>query len=313
MTPFEYVHSYHQFVVRDRRLGLEVSTQITGYANRFSAKGDAERSALIAGLSKRFFRGRKVPPVFNLEGDPRIDASQHFSLGSLRRVFQSRASPYEFHHGLRLAYLAGRCNHQGMPSAEQYVAKWFTNDCVSFAGNYSGVSPSTPIFAYAQGLTQKQVHAPGYEPDIRLSADIVQLPPRRRMEDIAQGDLLLTLSLPDARGIVWRHIAVVEDFVPVDSQGGMLSIAEWGGAVASRHVVRHKLVHLHDGSRIDAKVRGVLKQERARFRGGPEIIGYDGTAPGPSQDPAMRIFFDATRFNELESRGWMVAGKPAPA
>lgn len=200
MNPFEYVAQYHDFSVCDPRLGLRVATHLAGCSNVDSTDGAKEMAALLHGLSRKHFGGRQVPHVFSVRNEPRIDPGQHFSMGSPNRVFQSRGSPHEFNHALRLAFLAGRCGAKGMPNPEQYAKRWFTNDCVSFAGNYSGVSPSTPVLAYAEGRAERFLAAKGVAPDVCLIADLVHLPPRRRREDIAEGDLLLTLSTADHRG-----------------------------------------------------------------------------------------------------------------
>ncbi|MBL8730087.1 MAG: hypothetical protein JNM25_16805 [Planctomycetes bacterium] len=312
MTPFEYVTQYHDFTVVDARLGLSVQTKLTGYNNHYSAEGDKQVVAITSALARKYFRGKTLSSVFSIPGEPRIDSSQHFSVGSLRRAFQSRGSPYEFRHALRLAFLAGQCEAPGKPSAAAYAAKWFTNDCVSFAANYSGVSPSTPVFAYALGLSDRMLKAPGVTADVRLSAPIVQLPPRTSAADIQQGDLLLTLSVPDTRGIAWRHIAVVQDFSPLAGDAGLLSIAEWGWNVAADHTVRGRRVSLHDGSKGDRKAYAQLQAVRKQFVGGGDVVAFDGRAPGPGHPPALRIFFDASRFQDLDSRGYLVAGQPAP-
>jgi len=312
MTPFEYVGQYHDFVVSDQRLGLSVKTRLTGYNNHYSAEGDKQVVIITSELARKYFRGKTLSSVFSISGEPRIDGSEHFSVGSLRRAFQSRGSPYEFRHALRLAFLAGQCGAPGKPSAAAYASRWFTNDCVSFAANYSGVSPSTPVFAYALGLSDRQVQAKGVSADVRLSAHLVHLRPRRRAEDIQQGDLLLTLSTPDARGIAWRHIAVVQDFTPNAGSGGSLSIAEWGWNVAADHTVRGKSVTLHDGSKGDRKAYQQLQAVRSKFVGGGDVVAFDGHAPGQGRPPALRIFFDASTFWDLESRGYLVAGQPAP-
>lgn len=312
LTPFEYVNQYHDFVVSDPRLGLSVKTSLTGYNNHYSAEGDKQVLAITSTLARRYYGGKTLPSVFNIPGEPRIDSGQHFSVGSLRRSFQSRGSPYEFRHALRLAFLAGQCQAPGKPSAAAYASKWFTNDCVSFAGNYSGVSPSTPVYGYALGLSERALKSPGVTADVRLSAGMVQLPPRARAADIQQGDLLLTLSIPDGRGIAWRHIAVVESFAAIDDDAGMLSIAEWGGSAAAGHTVRSKTVALHDGSKADRGSYQQLQAVRKKFVGGGDVVAYNGHAPGEGHPPAMRIFFDASRFWDLESRGYLVAGQPAP-
>lgn len=312
MDPFEYVAQYHDFAVDDARLGLSAKTTLHGYNNRFSTEGQKEMLQLTWALSRKYFHGKNLSRVFNIPGEPRIDGSQHFSIGSLNRAFQSRGSPIEFRHALRLAFLAGRCGTKGVPSPAAYATKWFTNDCVSFAANYSGVSPSTPVFGYAEGLSERLLSAPGVTPDVRLSAHLVHIPPRRKAEDIAQGDLLLTFAKPDSRGISWRHIAVVQDIDVGAGGSAVLSIAEWGWNIAADHTVRGKVVALHDGSKGDSGVRSLLKGVRSRFVGSGDLVCFNGTAPGPSRDPALRIFFDASRFADIESRGWMIAGQPAP-
>ena len=133
MTPFEYVYQYHRFVVYDPRMRLQFQASITGYNNKFSTDGSSEMGRVIGGLSRKYFQGRNLPKVFNIVNEPRIDPNQHFSQGSLNRVFQSRGSPYEFYHAVRLAFLAGQCNAQ---NAAAYCQKWFKNDCVSFAGAF---------------------------------------------------------------------------------------------------------------------------------------------------------------------------------
>ncbi len=312
MTPFEYVTQYHDFAVSDPRLGLSVQAKLTGYNNHYSAEGDKQVVAITSTLARKYFRGKTLSSVFNIPGEPRIDSSQHFSVGSLRRSFQSRGSPYEFRHALRLAFLAEQCGVPGKPSAAAYASKWFTNDCLSFAANYSGVSPSTPIYAYALGLSDRQLKASGVTADVRLSAHMVQLPPRLTANDIQQGDLLLTLSVPDGRGIAWRHIAVVQDFTALDDDNGLLSIAEWGWNIAADHTVRGRRVALHDGSKGDRKAYQQLQAVRRQFRGGGDVVAFDGHAPGVGHPPALRIFFDASAFWDLESRGYLVAGQPAP-
>jgi hypothetical protein len=174
------------------------------------------------------------------------------------------------------------------------------------------VSPSTPVFAYALGLSDRQVKAPGVTADVRLSAPMVQLPPRLSAGDIQQGDLLLTLSVPDSRGIAWRHIAVVQDFSPLGGDAGLLSIAEWGWNVAADHTVRGRRIVLHDGSKGDRKAYQQLQAVRNKFIGGGDVIAFDGHAPGAGHPPALRIFFDASKFQDLDSRGYLVAGQPAP-
>lgn len=312
MTPFEYVTQYHDFTVSDARLGLSVQAKLTGYNNHYSPEGDKQVVAITSTLARKYFRGKTLSSVFNIPGEPRIDSSQHFSVGSLRRSFQSRGSPYEFRHALRLAFLAGQCEAPGKPSAAAYASKWFTNDCVSFAANYSGVSPSTPVYAYAVGLSERELKAPGVTADVRLSAGMVHLPPRRSAAEIQQGDLLLTLSTPDTRGIAWRHIAVVQEFSALAADAGLLSIAEWGWNVAADHTVRGKRVTLHDGSKGDRKAYQQLQAVRQKFVGGGDVVAFDGHAPGPGRPAALRIFFDATKFWDLESRGYLVAGQPAP-
>ena len=313
MSPFEYVFQYHNFVVSDPRLGLNFQTTITGYDNTQAVAGGGELTKVLWELSRKYFRSGQIPQVFNIPNEPRIDPNQHFSKGSLNRAFRSRGSPYEFYHAVRLAYLAGRCNAPGTPSAAAYCSKWFTNDCVSFAGNYTGVSSATPVFAYAWGFTAKQKKEPNF-PCVHLSEDIVQIPPRRRMEDISQGDLVLTFGKPDSRGLQWRHIAVVESFTPLTSNEGLLSIAEWGWNIAKDHTVRNSKVTLHNGSKAaDPSLYGDLKVASQRFLGGAqEVLCFNGKAPGKPPSPALRIFFDASKFAEMESRGWLVAGKPAP-
>jgi hypothetical protein len=323
MSPFEYVFQNHNFVVSDPRLGLNFQTSITGYSNKdYSTAGESEMLAITGSLAKKYFKGaRKLPNPFSILNEPRIDPNQHFSLGSLKRAFQSRGSPYEFYHAVRLAYLAGRCNKPNMISAADYCRKWFTNDCVSFAGNYTGVSPSTAIFAYALGYTENQLMDKGkprkeVPKDVHLSKDVVKIPPRKRMEDIAQGDLLLTFARADKRGLQWRHIAVVESFTPLSRNEGLVSFAEWGWNIAADHTVRNTKVTLHDGSAAaDPQVSKLLKGVMPKFRdfnpNADKVVCFNGKAP-VDHAPALRIFFDASRLADIESRGWKVAGKPAP-
>jgi hypothetical protein len=310
MTPFEYLFQYHNFAVADPKMGLSFQTSISGYNSTYSTAGGAEMMQVTSGLAKKYFRSAaRLPTVFNILNEPLISPTENYSMGSLNRAFQSRGSPHEFRAAVRLAFLAGRCT---ATNAAAYCRQWFTNDCVSFAGNYSGVSPSTPVFGYAVGITGAQLTAKGVAKDVALSKDIVQLPPRRAIEQIAQGDLLLTIAKADKRGIQWRHIAVVEGFTPLTKNTGLLSLAEWGGAVASQHTVRNGNVTLHDGSgAADRNVYTLLQGVRNRFKGSPDVIAYNGTAPHDNA-PALRIFFDASSFDNLDSRGWLINGKPAP-
>jgi hypothetical protein len=320
MTPFEYVHQYHNFAVADPRLGLSFQTSITGYRADWYPDGATEMARLIQTLAVKYFprASFKIPATFHIENDPRIDPSEEFFLGTLYRVFQSRGSPDEFRDAIRLAYLAGFCGKSGTPSAAMYCRTWFTNDCVSFAGNYQGVSSSTPVYAYAVGLTAAELAVNNISPDIRLSADVVHLPPRKRISDIAQGDLVLTFGRPDSRSIRWRHISVVESFAPLTDDTGLLSMAEWGGDVAAKHTSRASKVTLHDGSKIGRNAQDVyqaLKQVQLRFKlFNPKVdrvLAFDGEAPRDGT-PALRIFFDASSLQNIPSRGWQVAGKPAP-
>jgi hypothetical protein len=314
MTPFEYVFQYHNFTVSDPRMGLNFQTTLSGYNNKFSSEGAAEVRQIVSGLSKKYFKSAAhLPNPFNILNEPRIDPAQHFSLGSLNRAFQSRGSPYEFYHAVRLAFLAGRCT---ATNADAYSRKWFTNDCVSFAGNYSGVSPATSVYAYALGYTKAQLAQHDF-PDFRLSADVVKIPPRKRMEDIAQGDLLLTFAKPDGRGLEWRHIAVVESFTPLSKTEGLLSIAEWGWYIAADHTVRNKKVTLHDGSgaadrSLPKRLKALAPQFKDFHPDSDKLVAFNGTAPGHPPADALRIFFDGSSFDQFESRGWLVAGKPAP-
>jgi hypothetical protein len=317
MTPFEFVYQYHNFVVADPKMGLNFQTSITGYNNRWSDDGAGEMGRLISDLAMKFFRHTafKIPGTFYIQNDPRVDPTEEFYLGTLHRVFQSRGSPDEFRDAVRLAFLAGRCGTPKTMTAAAYCQKWFTNDCVSFAGNYQGVSPSTPVYAYAEGLSAAELAVNNIAPDVRLSADVVKLPPRKNIREIAQGDLLLTFGQPDSRGLRWRHIAVVESFMPLYGDDGMVSIAEWGWNIAADHTVRGKKVSLHDGSKaVDASVYGMLKTVQTKFKNfhptADKLIAFNGTAPGGS--PALRIFFDGSSLQNLPSRGWQVAGKPAP-
>jgi hypothetical protein len=267
---------------------------------------------LIWALSKKYFKSAAhLPNPFYIANEPRIDPGQHFSLGALNRAFQSRGSPYEFHHAVRLAFLAGRCNAM---NAAAYCSKWFTNDCVAFAGNYSGVSPATSIYGYALGFTKAQLDAPDF-PDLKISANVVKLPPRKRAEDIAPGDLLLTFSVPDKRGLEWRHIAVVEKYTPGSTKDGTLSIAEWGWNIPEQHTAKDKKVTVHDGSGAeDPHLFKRLKALMPKFKGfdasSDKLVCFNGKTPDSS--PALRIFFDTSSFNKFESRGWLVAGEPAP-
>lgn len=311
MSPFDFIKQYHDFSVSDGRLGLTVNTTISGYNNRYSLEGAGEMLRVTSNLASKYNRGKPLDREFVLPNEDRVDSGETFTLSSLQRAFQSRGSPDEFADALRLAFLAGRCGVPGQPSPGAYASKWFTNDCVSFAGNYSGVSPSTPVFAYAEGLTEAMLRQPGVAADLRLCASLVHLPPRGDAEDIAPGDLVLTFAKPDARGIAWRHIAVVEDFALVSATQGRLSMAEWGWNVVADHTVRGKIVQLHDGSGGDRGVAAQLRATRRRFRDGGDVVAFNGTAPGPDRSPALRIFFDASAFADIESRGWRVAGKAA--
>jgi hypothetical protein len=103
--------------------------------------------------------------------------------------------------------------------------------------------------------------------------------------------------------------------MPLTSDTGVLSIAEWGWNVAADHTVRGKRVTLHDGSQCtDQGVWTALKTIRTKFKNfhptEDSLLCFTGTAPGGAA--AVRIFFDASSFWNLPSRGWEVAGKPAP-
>jgi hypothetical protein len=57
----------------------------------------------------------------------------------------------------------------------------------------------------------------------------------------------------------------------------------------------------------------LLKGRQSKFKswrpGADDVVCFNGKSPDSTS--ALRIFFDATAFSELESRGWDVAGKRA--
>lgn len=315
MTPFEFVDQYHKFTVNDARMGLSFQTEIKGYNNQVSKDGQTEIGNILYGLSRKYFNGGLVPRVFNIRNEPRISPSESYSIGALRRALLSRGSPYEFKAAVRLAYLADRIGPtRPYKSAADYCNKFFTNDCVSFAGNYTGVSPATSVFAYALGYTEKELKQPNF-PDFRISAPRVHIPPCKKMEDVKQGDLLLTFAKPDHRGLNWRHIAVVEYFHKVSPTEAVVSFAEWGWDIAKDHKKANRSITVHDGSKGKPDVWRMLKAVMPRFKdfnpAADKIVCFDGEAP-VDRSPALRIFFDASSLMNLETRGWLVAGKPAP-
>jgi hypothetical protein len=88
-------------------------------------------------------------------------------------------------------------------------------------------------------------------PDSQISENIVQIPPRKRMEAIKQGDILLTVATPsskDRKATNWRHIAIVQSFKKLSSTEGLLSIAKWGEAGEEKHTTENTTKKLHDGS-----------------------------------------------------------------
>jgi hypothetical protein len=316
MSPIEYVGRYHSFTVNDPLLGLTFTTQIAGYQADYPMKGDGEFWKVIGAISLKYFgMGNafafcKQYPRFWIKNEPRILPWEDFSPGAIKRAFVSRGSPDEFRDAVRLAYLVGRCN----PSPQAYVKQWFTNDCVSFAGNWLGVSPNTPVFAYARGWAGTDWH--GVAADAKVTKDIVHLPLRESPDAIGEGDVLCTFGLPDKRGIEWRHIAIVDSFSTVNDtigmvQGaigkGMLSLAEWGSGQAADHTTVGKIVTLHDGSLCqDPHVVANFQRVRSHLKGS-QVVAMSGMyLDNKVMKHGIRVFLDGSSLLGYDCRGWYI-------
>jgi hypothetical protein len=332
MTPAEYVNEYHEFSVNDPLMGLSFQTIIKGYNSTYPEKGDAEFWKVMGAITQKYFGTSntmgfcKTNERFWIPNEPRVNPGEDFSPGSLRRAFVSRGSPDEFRDAVRMAFLAGRCN---ATNAAAYARTWFTNDCVSFAGNYVGVSPNTPVFAYPQGWAGVK----DLKGDVVVSKDLVHLPLRDNPAMISEGDVLCSFGFPDKRGIQWRHIAIVSSFgVNSDTTGlvqgavgsGVLSLAEWGSADAASHTHTGK-VTLHDGSLCpDSKLLSNFKGIK-RFLRGSKVIAYNGTITDKIKDAktqeekpvtrgALRVFLDGSSLKaNFAQRGWHIGDRyPVP-
>jgi hypothetical protein len=289
-SPFEYVRGYHKLSLNDSGLGITGEANITRYIAGWKPDNNTEYWQTMAGLAKLLGKRstHQIPNVFTIPDDPRVNPTRQFLKESLRRAYEGRGSPDEFRDATHIAFLVKRFKHA--TEAKGYAEKWFGQDCNSFVANYHGISPSTAIFAYALGYG-KAKKLLGASADIYDTRDLMPLPPISRLDQITQGTVMCVYGPPADSGSHWRHIAVVEKFVPTGSKSGLLSSAGWG-------VKGGYEAHTTEDKKVDLNVGDTNPELH-----GKKLVTWNITYEGV---PAKYIFFDASPLDGLYSRGFHV-------
>jgi hypothetical protein len=293
MSPFQYVHLYHNLVVHDPRLGIHCSANITRYISGMPDDNREEYGEILRQIAIRHLKlkyTKHIPTWFSIPNSDLVDPYEEFSKPGLRRALGGRASPDEYRDALRLARLVDRCTGDG---AMTYAQKWFGLDCNAFVGNYQGISPSSSITSYVHGYGQGKLK--GATEDVYMTRDLLPLPPITKEDDIRPGTVLVTFR-PDKitkYGDHWGHIALVESFGPGSSASKRsIKIVEWGqkGSIAA-HV---------DGAKEVTLLHEDLSKTIKAFKGKDVFAFWDKNGKD------LRIFLDASGWNHIAHRGWNI-------
>ena len=296
MFPSEFLRCYHAMLVVDPLQSIYCIVSLKRYISGMPSDGRAEYAATLGAVASKCLglkSASSVPTWFRVPHSSKIAPTEDFSRPGMRRAYGGRASPEEVRDTLRLAHLVGRCKSLG-PKA--YAEKWFGLDCNAFVGNYQGISPSSSVESYVAGYgTQEKIK--GATEDVYLTRSLLPLPPVKDVAGIGPGTVIVTYGAANSWGSHWRHIALVESFVPnATGTGGKISIVEWGlpggwdkhtdydRAIELRHEDFSWKVKRFTGKRLYAFWNDKLKTE-------------------------LRVFLDASAWSHIACRGWHIGEK----
>jgi hypothetical protein len=253
LSPTEYTREYHPLLVNDPRQGLFAAVQITRYQNGPRAETSAELDSLFGGLAK-ILKVKKVPNVFRFPtGDVMDPVTPYYRMG-LRRVYNGKGSPAEMADAIRLAMRCGRIGKgKAAATVADYATKFLGLDCNGLVGNYFGLSPALHISIWALGepagllsWSEKQLVDAGWKEAELGTAPYVPLNPRHAVEEVCDGDVLITVI----GGTDYSHIAMVDKVKVVGTDRVRWSVVEWGEAGGeSKHIKAETEVTLVKGSK----------------------------------------------------------------
>jgi hypothetical protein len=251
ISPSQYALNYHSLLINDPRQKLSASVNITRYQNGTRAECETERNGLLAAVAK-ILGAKRLHSIFRFHQDDAIDSTKTFYKAGLKRAYRGKGSPDEIADAIRLAWRCGRIGKgTAFPTIDQYARQFLGLDCNGLVGNYHGVSPAISIGVWASGepgkllswSTDKQLEK-GWGPAELATAPYVPLEPRRALNEISDGDVLVTVT-PDNPH---KHIALVEKISVLDADRVTWTIVEWGeGGNADRHIKAPTTVKLEPG------------------------------------------------------------------
>lgn len=307
MTPEDLLRQYHNVVVTEPKLGLNLSVNLTNYISGTPTAGRRERDLLAGEIAGAYFGSKmksvsdlvKLSQPFYIKTSKVFAPTEPFTYGSLQRTFSGRASPEEISDVIRLAVAVKRCKPEG---AAAYAKTWLGLDCNGFVGNWLGVAPGTSIHAYANGYGDGIPS--GSSPDVLVTKDIIKLPPITDPAKIRRGSVLITYAPKGHdQGTNWKHIALVESITPQSDGKYSITIAEWGEpGTFEQHMSRNRTITLTEDKTIKDPHR---KDGTATFLPGIRTLGYWTRRKGKD---AIRVFLDSTRLDYLDSRGYDIGG-----
>ena len=296
-TPAAYAARYHTIAINDLKLGIAATIDIQNYISGWKPENQTEFYRLLSGLAGKLklkspaaVRAQSQP--FYITGHPdRINPGEQWFDASLSRAYAGRASPDEISDTVRLAEFCGLTKGLG---AKAYAEKWFGLDCNAFVGNWLGISPSTAIFAYGLGYGNSEKLS-GASPDVYVTRNRLPVAALTDPAEINCGTILCNFGEKDARGIRWRHIALVEKIEPVEGTKYRLWLAEWG---------QRGNIEAHRTSPSKPNLVDITLGKFCAELPGRDVLAFNGGKDGKFK----RIFFDHHTMDDIEHRGWHVGG-----
>ncbi|WP_426957209.1 hypothetical protein [Muricoccus radiodurans] len=300
-TPADFAARYHAIPIMDSRLGITTTIDLQNYWNGWSPERNTEYWRLLSLLAAKLKLKSGAAVVaqsqpFYITGFPdQVNPAEEWYVASLRRAYEGRGSPDEIADAVRLAVFCG-LNKKPALTPDAYCTKWFGLDCNTFVGNWLGISPSSAIFAYAQGYGKGE-SLPGATGDVYTTRSRLPLAPITDPALLEQGNVVCTYGAADGRGFKWRHIALVQDIQPQGGDKYSIWLAEWG---TKGNIEKHR-TPLPTPRTVTITAGASAPELRSK-----ELLAFDGTTPDGK--PAKRIFFDHHSLDDIPHRGWHVGG-----
>ncbi|MFZ1326518.1 MAG: hypothetical protein WAT67_10975 [Candidatus Contendobacter sp.] len=267
ISPSQYALGYHSLLINDLPQKLFASVNITRYQNGTRLECQQERDILKYHL-KKILKVKLLQPAFYFPVDDGMDSTKPFYNLGINRAYGGKGSPSEIADVIRLAV---RCERIGKGKAvatiDEYARQFLGLDCNGLVGNYHALSPEVLIWSWAEGepgkllswSKAKQLES-GWGAAELATASYIPLEPRRSIDEVCDGDILITVT-PDDH---YKHIALVEGSTPIGNDQVTWTIVEWGEAGnADKHIKRQKVAKLEPGKK---KKYGLGFKHKGNFR-----------------------------------------------